>query len=155
MQHKLFVCTVSAGLILAGCSMFKATTFDCSNLLTAAEDGTRVSLRTLESGERAEARFNGVSATCKASGDTDVSVSIDAGLIVKRERGEPFVASLAELPIILALLDEEDNLIGNESFSYRIAFDPKVDKLYPVAEMTVVIPIGGRIVMTLTPTVVR
>ena len=154
MQQKLIALTIGTSLMLAGCSSFRPETYSCNNLLTAPADGARVTLRTLENGKTAEARLNGVSAICENKSD-GIEVAIDTGLIVKRDKADDGEVTLAEVPVILALLDDQDALVGNETFSYRIAFDSNVSAVYPVAEFSVIIPMGGRVVMSLAPSVVK
>lgn len=154
MQQKLFALTIATGLVLAGCSRFQPETYSCNNLLTAPADGARVTLRTLEDGKTADARFNGVSAICE-NVSAGIKMSIDAGLVVKRDQADIDEVTLAEVPVILALLDSQDELVENQTFSYRIAFDSNNAILYPVAEFSTVIPAGGRAVISLAPIVVR
>ena len=154
MQKSFFATIIGAGLLLAGCSSFQAETYNCNNLLTAPAEGARVTLRTLENGKTAEARFNGVSATCENL-DDGIKMKINAGLTVKRSKDDIAEVAPAEVPIILAMLDAQDNLVANESTSYRVAFDNGIIKLYPVANLSVVLPTGGRVVMSLAPQVVK
>ena len=154
MQKQLFALIMSAGLALAGCSSFQPETYSCDYLLTAPADGVRVTLRTLDTGKAAEARFNGVSARCEAKDDT-IEMDIKAGLTAKRSVDDIGEVAPAEIPIIIAILDEQDNLVRNESTSYRVAFDTGVAKLYPVANFSVELPIGGRVVISLAPEVLE
>ena len=101
-------------MLLAGCSALQPETYNCDYLLTAPADGARVTLRTLDTGKTAEARFNGVSTICETK-DTVIEMDIKAGLSVKRSQADIAEVAPAEVPIIIAVLDDQDELVGNQS----------------------------------------
>ena len=154
MQKQLFAITIGAAMMMSGCSTFQPETYACNNLLSAPADGARVTLRTLENGKTAEARFNGVSAICENQAD-GIEMAIDAGLIIQRPQSEGEDVTRAEVPVILAILNDQDELVANETYSYRVAFDSNRSTLYPVVQMSVMIPANGRAVISLSPQVVR
>ena len=154
MSKQLLASVIGASALLAGCTAFQPENYGCNDKLTAPADGARVVLRTLDNDKTADVRFNGVKAICEDI-DGGVRMAIDAGLVVSRDKEDAFEITFAEVPLLLALLDQNDAPVGHESLSYRVAFDEGRTKLYPVAELEVVIPAGGRAVISLAPSVVR
>lgn len=154
MQKLFFATFMSAGLLLGGCTAFKPETYNCDDRLTAPAAGARVTLRTLDTGKTAEARFNGVSTVCETK-DQTIEMQIKAGLTVKRSEADIGEVAPAEVPIIIAVLDDQETLVQNQSTSYRVAFDSGVTKLYPVANLSVDLPLGGRVVISLAPQIVK
>ena len=83
MQTKsIFIIILS--LFLTGCETIRPTWKECSSKVTAVEEGSRVTLRTLENGGEAQARLNGVSALCNEKVET-VVIKIKIGLKLVRD----------------------------------------------------------------------
>ena len=78
MQKKsIFIIMIS--LFLVGCETIRPSYLECDNRITAIEEGSRITLRTLDNGATAQARFNGVSALCNERDDV-VNMRIKIGL---------------------------------------------------------------------------
>lgn len=119
--------------------------------VSAPEEGARVFVQTDDNKQIVDARFNGVRAICTAQNDGTIKMEIKAGLKLTRNLNQNVSADIVAVPLMSAILDANDVVISNEVFGYRNGFDKGVAKLYPVAEMDFVVPVGGRIVLSLRP----
>jgi len=153
MQTKSIMVMILS-LVLTSCETVRPTLTDCSNQITAIEEGSRVTLRTVENGTSAEARLNGVSAACNVKTDF-VVMHINVGLkLVRSENQADGVAGL-EVPLLIAILDSNDEVTGYESVSYKMNFRSGKETMYPVIKPKTEIPINGRVILSLSPVVVK
>ena len=152
LQKLIYILAVP--LILSGCQSIKPSLTDCSTSLTAIEEGSRVTLRTLENGSLAEARLNGVTALCNVK-ETETIVKSKVGLKLTRAGSDLETAVLLELPILIAILDQEDTVVGYESLSYQMSFPSNQAIIYPVINPKITIPKYGRAIISLSPTILR
>ena len=153
MQNKSIFIILSS-LFLVSCETIRPSLLECSNHITAVEEGSRVTLRTLENGTTAQARFNGVSALCSEKNDI-VHMRIKVGLKIVRDKKESEEAVLLELPLLIAVLGPQDEVKSYESTSYRMAFPEMKEVIYPVVNAKIKKPNSGRVVITLSPDVVK
>lgn len=145
-----FLGVILAGCLLQACAQLRPSLIDCNDRITAAADGSRVNIRTVDQGQPAEARLNGVEAQCyDRGGETVMQVKI--GLKVVRDLAlNPEVLDL-EVPVISAVLDGADKLVSNRSESFRMAFPASKGVLYPVVKIEMRLPLDGRAVISLSP----
>ena len=135
--------------LIGGCAALRPATYDCSNLVSAPEIGSRITLPT-ETGQEVIARLNGVNAICTDKKDR-IDIDLEIGLKLKRNLEEGADPLLLEVPFIAAQIDEEEAVKGHESFSYRMAFSDKVDIFYPLVKHDTSLSKNGRLVISMVP----
>lgn len=150
-QHSTVRCAtfISILVVFAITGCLSQPHKSCSHLITAPELGTRQSILT-ESGHSSIVRLNGVSASCVAQDDM-LAIDISAGLKARRDLSHNLETDFLEVPIIFIKIDKDEEIIGYESVSYRMVFSRTTDIIYPVVEFDVLVPDGGRVVLSLMP----
>ena len=153
MQTKpIFVIILS--LFLTGCETIRPTWSDCSREVTAVEEGSRVTLRTLDDGGEAQARLNGVSALCNEKADI-VAMKIKIGLKLVRDLSENENVVELELPLLIAILDPQDKVESYETLSYKMTFPSRTSIIYPVITPKTQVQRSGRVILSLAPKVIK
>ena len=153
MQIKsIFVIILS--LFLTGCETLRPTWKECSSKVTAVEEGSRVTLRTLENGGEAQARLNGVSALCNEKVDT-VVIRIKIGLKLVRDLSQNEDVVGLELPLLIAILDSQDKVESYESVSYKMSFPSRKSTIYPVITPKTQMRKSGRVIISLASEVIK
>lgn len=150
MRFTSLISTMVCGVALAGCSAFEPDYYNCENRVTSYAEGARSSIITDDESQNVEVRFNGVSARCYDSGNI-VNVELGIGLKVTRDLGEGAEVSPVTVPMISAKLDNNDEVLSTDSFIYTMQFRANVDQIYPLVRREMVMPQGGRIILSLTP----
>ena len=79
-------------------------------------------------------------------------MEVKAGLKLTRNLAENAEPDIAVVPMMTAILNADDQVVSNESFGYTNGFDNELDRLLPVVEFELVVPPGGRAVISLRPT---
>jgi len=120
--------------------------------LTAPPEGARAFVVTDEHRKIVDVRLNGVRAQCTAEANGDVLMTVNAGLKLTRNLAENAEPDIAVVPMMTAILDADDQVVSNDSFGYKNGFDTDLERLLPVVEFELVVPSGGRAVISLTPT---
>ena len=142
---------------LLGCLMFLSSCALLSDvvscpLLSAPPEGMRAFVMTDKHRQIVDVRLNGVRAQCTAEANGDVLMEVKAGLKLTRNLAENAEPAIAVVPMMTAILDADDQVVSNSSFGYKKGFDADLDRLLPVVEFELVVPSGGRAVISLTPT---
>ena len=91
-------------------------------------------------------------AQCTAEANGDVLVEVKAGLKMTRNLAENAESDIVVVQIMTAILDVDDQVVFNDRFGYKNGFDTDLERLLPVVEFDLVVPSGGRVVISLTPT---
>ena len=99
-----------------------------------------------------DVRLNGVRAQCTTEANGDVLMAVKAGLKLTRNLAENAKEDIAVVPMMSAILDADDQVVSNDRFGYKNGFDTDLERLLPVVEFELVVPSGGRAVISLTPT---
>ena len=120
--------------------------------LSAPIEGARAFVVSDEQQQIVDVRLNGVRAQCTAEANGDVLMAVKAGLKLTRDLAQNAKADIAVVPIITAILDADDRVVSNDSFGYKNGFDTDLERLLPVVEFELVVPSGGRAVISLKPT---
>jgi hypothetical protein len=141
---------ILAGCLLQACAQLRPSQIDCKGRITAAADGARVNIQTVDQGQPVEARLNGVDAQCYDRGGKTV-MQVKIGLKVSRDLAVNSEAIFLEVPVISAVLDEADKPVSHNSESFRMAFPASRGVLYPVVETEMRLPLKGRAVISLSP----
>ena len=142
----LFGCLV----FLSSCSSNDDVVF-CPPL-SAPPEGARAFVVTDEHRQIVDVRLNGVRALCTVEANGDVLMEVKAGLKLTRNLAENAEPDIAVVPMMTAILDANDQVVSNDSFGYKHGFDANLERLLPVVEFELVVPSGGRAVISLTPT---
>ena len=79
-------------------------------------------------------------------------MEVKTGLKLTRNLAENALSDIAVVPMMTAILDADDQVVSNESFGYKTGFATDLERLLPVVEFELVVPSGGRAVISLTPT---
>ena len=153
MRFKTVLPTMLLGTILAGCSTFQPDYYDCKSSVTSYAEGARSSLLSEVTNQNVEVRFNGVSARCYDSGDK-VNVELGIGLKVLRDIAAGGDVAPVTVPLVAAIVDNTDNVTDTQGFVYNMQFIQNVDVIYPLVRRDMTMPIGGRIILSLTPEVI-
>ena len=149
-MHNKSIFLILLTSFLIGCETLMPSPLECDSHITAVEEGSRVTLRTLENGNTAQARLNGVSAVCSEKDDI-VHMRIKVGLKIVRDINEKSEAVVFELPLLLAVLNSKDEVKSYESVSFKMAFPENSEVLYPVINTKIKKPNSGRVVISLAP----
>ena len=149
-MHNKSIFLILLTSFLIGCETLMPSPLECDSHITAVEEGSRVTLRTLENGNTAQARLNGVSAVCSEKDDI-VHMRIKVGLKIVRDINEKSEAVVFELPLLLAVLNSQDEVKSDESVSFKMAFPENSEVLYPVINTKIKKPNSGRVVISLAP----
>ena len=142
----LLVCFV----VLSSCSSNDDVVF-CPPL-SAPPEGARAFVVTDKQRQVVDVRLNGVRAQCTAKANGDVLMEVKAGLKLTRNLAENAKFDIAVVPMMTAILDADDQVVSNDSFGYKNGFDTNLERLLPVVEFELVVPPGGRAVVSLAPT---
>jgi len=137
-------------LLFASCSSDDDIVY-CPSL-TAPPEGARAFILTDNNQQTVDVRLNGVRADCTAEANGDVLMEVKAGLKMTRNLAESAEADIAVVPMMTAILDANNTVISNDAFGYKTGFNTDLDRLLPVVEFELVVPAGGRAVISLTPT---
>ena len=142
---------------LLGCLVFLSSCLSNDDVvfcppLSAPPEGARAFVVTDEHRQIVDVRLNGVRAQCTAEANGDVLMTVNAGLKLTRNLAENAEPDIAVVPMMTAILDADDQVVSNDSFGYKNGFDTNLERLLPVVEFELVVPSGGRAVISLTPT---
>ena len=150
MQHLSVPVLLGCFVSLSSCALL-SDVVSCPSL-SAPPEGTRAFVMTDEHRQIVDVRLNGVRAQCTAEANGDVLMEVKAGLKLTRNLTENAEPAIAVVPMMTAILDADDKVVSNGSFGYKNGFDSDLDRLLPVVEFELVVPSGGRAVISLSPT---
>ena len=143
--------------VLLGCLVFSSSCASDNDLvlcpsLSAPPEGARAFVLTEEYQQTVDVRLNGVRAECTAETNGNILMAVKAGLKLTRNLAENAEADIAVVSMMTAILDADDQVVSNDSFGYKNGFDTDLARLLPVVEFELVVPAGGRAVISLMPT---
>ena len=142
---------------LLGCLVFLSSCASDDDLvlcpsLSAPPEGARAFVVTDEHQQTVDVRLNGVRAECTAEANGNISMAVKAGLKLTRNLAENAEADIAVVPMMTAILDADDQVVSNDSFGYKNGFNTDLARVLPVVDFELMVPAGGRAVISLTPT---
>ena len=142
---------------LLGCLLFLGSCSSNDDVvfcppLSAPREGARAFVMTDEHRQIVDVRLNGVRALCTVEANGDVLMEVKAGLKLTRNLAENAEPDIAVVPMMTAILNDNDQVVSNDSFGYKNGFDTDLERLLPIVEFELVIPSGGRAVISLRPT---
>ena len=149
MQHLSVPVLLGCLLFLSSCALL-SDVVSCPSL-SAPPEGARAFVVTDQHRQIVDVKLNGVRAQCTAEANGDVLMKVKAGLKLTRNLAENAEPDIAIVPMMTAILDADDQVVSNGSFGYKNGFDADLDRLLPVVEFELVVPPGGRAVISLTP----
>ena len=150
MQHLSVPVLLGCFVSLSSCALL-SDVVSCPSL-SAPPEGTRAFVMTDEHRQIVDVRLNGVRAQCTAEANGDVLMEVKAGLKMTRNLAENAESDIVVVPMMTAILDVDDQVVFNNRFGYKNGFDTDLERLLPVVEFDLVVPSGGRVVISLTPT---
>ena len=150
MKNLLLPAMLGSLLFLISCSSGDDLVY-CPPL-SAPVEGARAFVLTDEHQQIVDVRLNGVRTQCKAEADGSVLMEIKAGMKMTRDLSQNAESDIAVVPMMTAVLDENDEVLSNKVFGYKNGFDTDLARLLPVFEFDMVVPANGRAVISLTPT---
>ena len=150
MKHRSLPALLGCLVFLSSCASDDAVVL-CPSL-SAPPEGARAFVVTDEHQQTVDVRLNGVRAECTAEANGNILMAVKAGLKLTRNLAENAEADIAVVPMMTAILDADDQVVSNDSFGYKNGFDTDLARLLPVVEFELVVPSGGRAVISLTPT---
>ena len=150
MKHRSLPALLGCLVFLSSCASDDAVVL-CPSL-SAPPEGARAFVVTDEHQQTVDVRLNGVRAECTAEVNGNILMAVKAGLKLTRNLAENAEADIAVVPMMTAILDADDQVVSNDSFGYKNGFDTDLARLLPVVEFELVVPSGGRAVISLTPT---
>ena len=150
MKHRLLPALLGCLVFLSSCASDDDLVL-CPSL-SAPLEGARAFVVTDEYQQTVDVRLNGVRAECTAEANGNILIAVKAGLKLTRNLAENAEADIAVVPMMTAILDADDKVVSNDSFGYKNGFDTDLARLLPVVEFELVVPAGGRAVISLTPT---
>ena len=150
MKHLFSAAIIGSLLFLVSCSSGGDLVY-CPPL-SAPVEGARAFVLTEEHNQRVDVRLNGVRAQCTAQANDTVLMEIKAGIKITRDLKQNAESDIVVVPMMTAVLDENEEVLSNEIFGYKNGFDTDLGRLLPVFEFEMVVPASGRAVISLTPT---
>ena len=150
MKHLSLPALLGCLVFLSSCSSNDDVVF-CPPL-SAPPEGARAFVVTDDHQQIVDVRLNGVRAQCKAEANGDVLMAVKAGLKLTRNLAENAEPDIAVVPVMTAILDADEQVVSNASFGYKNGFNTGLARLLPVVEFEMVVPSGGRAVISLMPT---
>ena len=150
MQHLSVPVLLGCLVFLSSCALL-SDVVSCPSL-SAPPEGARAFVVTEEYRQTVDVKLNGVRAQCTTEANGDVLMKVKAGLKLTRSLTENAEPDIAVVPMMTAILDADEKVVSNSSFGYKNGFDADLDRLLPVVEFELVVPSGGRAVISLTPT---
>ena len=150
MRHRFLTILLGFFVSLSSCASDDDVVL-CPSL-SAPPEGARAFVVTDEHRQMVDVRLNGVRAECTAEANGNILMAVKAGLKLTRNLAENAKADIAVVPMMTAILDADDQVVSNDRFGYKNGFDTDLARLLPVVEFELVVPAGGRAVISLTPT---
>ena len=149
MKYFSLQALIGCSVIFAGCAN-KDNIIVCPAISAPAE-GARAFVRSDTGGQIFDVRLNGVEATCTRHRSGGTAMELTVGLKLERNLNEGGDADVLAVPMMTAMVDEQQLVISNNEFGYRIGFEKGVKKQYPTVEIEKIVPVNSRLVISLKP----
>ncbi|MGC6454498.1 MAG: hypothetical protein ACON31_11370 [Candidatus Puniceispirillaceae bacterium] len=119
--------------------------------ITAPQEGTAAFMKMDDTGELIDVRLNGVRGLCQNLDNGGTLVDVSVGLKLKRAARDDMPAGVAEVEMIGFIVDADDKVVSSDTIRYKTGFAKDVRTNYPLAEYSVVLVDGQRLVLSLVP----
>ena len=120
-------------------------------LISAPEEGARSFVRSDRAGQLFDVRLNGVTAACTRHHSGGTAVALTIGLKLDRNLGDGTDADVLAVPMMTAMVDDQQTVISNSEFGYVVGFAKGIEQQYPTVEFETLIPTNARLVISLKP----
>ena len=143
-------------LALIGCSTFFTGCASNDEMvacpaISAPEEGARSFVRSETAGQLVDVRLNGVTAECMRHKSGGTAVALTVGLKLDRNLGQGMDADIISVPMMTAMVDDQQSVISNSEFGYIVGFAKGTKQQYPTVELEKVVPANARLVISLKP----
>ena len=120
-------------------------------VISAPEEGARSFVRSDTAGQLFDVRLNGVTADCVRHKSGGTAVALTVGLKVNRNLGEGTDADVLAVPMMTAMVDDQQTIISNSELGYIVGFGKGAKQQYPTVEIEKIVPANARLVISLKP----
>ena len=96
-----------------------------------------------------DVRLNGVTADCVRHKSGGTAVALTVGLKLDRNLGEGTEADVLAVPMMTAMVNEQQNVISNSEFGYTVGFEKGTKQQYPTVEFEKIFPANTCLVISL------
>ena len=149
MKQLYFLSLIGCLVLFSGCASNDEMV--ACPVISAPEEGARSFVRSDTGGQLFDVRLNGVTADCVLHKSGGTAVALTVGLKLDRNLGEGTDADILSVPMMTAMVDDQQSVISNSEFGYVVGFGKGEKQRYPTVELEEVVPASGRLVISLKP----
>ncbi|MDC3234997.1 hypothetical protein OBB02_03025 [Candidatus Puniceispirillum sp.] len=149
MKQLSFFALVGCSVLLTGCASNDEIV--ACPVISAPEEGARSFVRSDTAGQLFDVRLNGVTADCMQHKSGGTKVALTVGLKLDRNLGEGTDADVLGVPMMTAMVDDQQTVISNSEFGYTVGFGKGDKQQYPTVEIEKIVPANARLVISLKP----
>ena len=149
MKYLFSLALIACSVSFAGCTS-NDDMIICP-AISAPEEGARSFVRSDTTGQLFDVRLNGVFAACMRHKSGGTSVVLTVGLKLDRNLGEGTDADVLAVPLMTAMVNDQQTVISNREFGYTVGFGKGVKQQYPTVEIEKIVPANARLIISLKP----
>ena len=149
MKQLFFLALIGCSVLFIGCASNDEIV--ACPVISAPEEGTRSFVRSDTAGQLFDVRLNGVTAECVRHKSGGTVVALTVGLKLNRNLGEGADADVLAVPMMTAMVDDQQTVISNSEFGYVVGFGKGIKQQYPTIEIDKTVPANARLVISLKP----
>ena len=149
MKHLSLLVLTVCSVLFSGCAG-NGEMVSCP-VISAPEEGARSFVRSDTAGQLFDVRLNGVTADCVRHKSGGTAVALTVGLKVNRNLGEGTDADVLAVPMMTAMVDDQQTIISNSELGYIVGFGKGTKQQYPTVEIEKIVPANARLVISLKP----
>ena len=147
MKQLSFLALIGCSVLFTGCTS-NDEIVTCP-VISAPEEGARSFVRSDTAGQMFDVRLNGVTAACLRHKSGGTVVALTVGLKLDRNLGEGTDADVIAVPMMTAMVDNQQTVISNSQFGYIVGFGKGAKQQYPTVELEEIVPANARLVISL------
>ena len=149
MKYIFLMTLTGCSVLFSGCTG-KDEIVMCPTI-SASEEGARSFVRSDKGEQLFDVRLNGVAADCLQHRSGGTAVTLTVGLKLDRNLGDGSDADVLAVPMMTAIVDEQQTVISNSEFGYTVGFGKGIKQQYPTVKIEKVVPANARLVISLKP----
>ena len=149
MKQLSFLALIGCLVLFTGCAS-KDEIVTCP-VISAPEEGARSFVRSDKAGQLFDVRLNGVTADCMRHKSGGTAMALTVGLKLDRNLEEGTDADLLAVPMMTAMVDNQQTVISNSEFGYIVGFEKGAKQQYPTVEFEKIVPANARLIISLKP----